>query len=67
MNLDMYETVTALRCCTSGCDECDKCPVPQKLRDDCTCGQFVMENALTLIVALTEASDCALYKSREVE
>ena len=57
MELNSEQIVKALECCTSEFDECDQCPVPRELRDDCTCGTFVMKGVLALIRELTEENE----------
>ena len=48
-----FDVMLAMECCVSGFDRCEECPVPQKDKDDCTCGTYVMERAIEKIRELT--------------
>ena len=43
------EVMKALECCASLKYLCEQCPIDQKKKDDCICGQFLAKNALTLL------------------
>lgn len=52
--LNREDIIKAMECCASPNYRCDECPIDQKKKDDCVCGQFAFQNALSLIKQLTE-------------
>ena len=45
-------TLAIENCIAERCD-CEKCPVPQSEKNDCTCGEYIMRRALEKIRELT--------------
>ena len=52
MELNREQVKKALECCSSGSVGCLSCPVDKQLKDDCTCGSYVMGEALRYIKEL---------------
>lgn len=50
-NLNAEQIIKALECCASPEYRCEECPIDQKKKDDCVCGQFLAQNALALITS----------------
>ena len=47
----------ALECCGGIINDCRQCPIDEKKKDDCECGTFLAQNALSLIKELTEENE----------
>ena len=43
------QIIKALECCKSNINLCNSCPMDQEKKDDCTCGMFLAEYAISLI------------------
>ena len=57
MELNREDIIKALECCASPNYICGECPIDQKIKEDCVCGQFASQLALTLIKQLTEENE----------
>ena len=57
MELNREQIIKALECCASRKQACRDCPVPQDVKDDCKCMEFISRNVLALICELTESLD----------
>ena len=57
MELSQEQIIKALECCASPEYKCEECPIDQKKKDDCVCGQFLAGNAVALIKELTEENE----------
>lgn len=51
MERERDDIIKALECCASPQNLCEECPIDQKKKDDCICGQFLAKNALALITS----------------
>ena len=66
-----FDVVFAIENCIAERCDCEKCPVPQSEKNDCTCGEYIMRRALEKIRELTppvEIGDtvkCACEESDE--
>ena len=49
MELNAEQIKKALECCASEKYICTQCPIDEKIKDDCECGNVVARNALALI------------------
>jgi hypothetical protein len=66
MELNKEQIIKALECCASEKYICEQCPIEQKIKDDCECGEVVARNALALIKELTEENE-RLRAEKEAE
>ena len=64
MSLNKEEIKKVLGLCSSEDDTCSGCPVDKQLQDDCTCGSYVMGEALRYIKEL-ERKNKALEAENE--
>lgn len=69
MELNQEQIIKGLECCASAENKCEECPINQKLKDDCKCGEFLAKNALELIKELTEeyTTLCGKYESETLK
>lgn len=48
MELNRNQIIRAWECCASPEYKCEECPIDQKKKDDCVCGQFLAQNSLAI-------------------